>query len=100
MRVLVACANGSGTSLMMMKSVEKSLKAEGFNITNIHHCAISEGKSTAKNYDVVFTPMNFVNMFDSAKEKGITIIGVKNVMSPKEITQRVQDSDLAEKFKK
>lgn len=100
MRVLVACANGSGTSLMMMKSVEKSLKAEGFNITNIHHCAISEGKSTAKNYDVVFTPMNFVNMFDSAKEKGITIIGVKNVMSPKEITQRVQESDLAEKFKK
>lgn len=100
MRVLVACANGSGTSLMMMKSVEKALKAEGFNITNIHHCAISEGKSTAKSYDVVFTPMNFVNMFDSAKEKGITIIGVKNVMSPKEITQRVQESDLAEKFKR
>lgn len=100
MRVLVACANGSGTSLMMMKSVEKALKGEGFNITNIHHCAISEGKSTAKSYDVVFTPMNFVNMFDSAKDKGVTVIGVKNVMSPKEITQRVQESDLEAKFKK
>lgn len=100
MRVLVACANGSGTSLMMMKSVEKALKSEGFNITNIHHCAISEGKSTAKSYDVVFTPMNFVNMFDSAKDKGVTVIGVKNVMSPKEITQRVQESDLEAKFKK
>lgn len=100
MRVLVACANGSGTSLMMMKSVEKALKAEKFNITNIHHCAISEGKSTAKSYDVVFTPMNFVHMFDSAKDKGVTIIGVKNVMSPKEITQRIQESDLEAKFKK
>lgn len=100
MRVLVACANGSGTSLMMMKSVEKALKAEGYNITNIHHCAISEGKSTAKSYDVVFTPMNFVNMFVSAEEKGVTVIGVKNVMSPKEITQRVQESSLSTKFKK
>ena len=100
MRVIVSCANGSGTSLMMMRSVEKALKAEGFNITNIHHCAISEGKSTAKSYDVVFTPMNFVNMFDSAKEKGVTVIGVKNVMSPKEITERVNESDLKERFLK
>lgn len=98
MRVLVSCANGSGTSLMMMRSVEKALKAEGFHITNIHHCAISEGKSTAKSYDVVFTPMNFVNMFDGAKDKGVTVIGVRNVMSPKEITERVNESDLKERF--
>ncbi|WP_025729918.1 PTS sugar transporter subunit IIB [Atopobacter phocae] len=98
MRVLVACANGSGTSLMMKKSVEKALIGAGFKITNIHHCAIAEGKSTAKNYDVVFTPMNFVDMFKGAKEKGVTVIGVKNVMSPKEITERVAESDLAERF--
>ena len=98
MKILSACANGSGTSLMMMRSVEKALKAEGFKITNIHHCAIAEGKSTAKNYDVVFTPMNFVNMFDHAKEKGVTVIGVKNVMSPKEITDRVRETDLAARF--
>lgn len=101
MRVLVACANGSGTSLMMKKSVEKALKDMGFNITNIHHCAISEGKSTAKSYDVVFTPMNFVNMFDSAKEKGVTVVGVKNVMSSKEVTQRVEEeTNLKERFLK
>ncbi|WP_440896519.1 PTS sugar transporter subunit IIB [Amphibacillus sp. Q70] len=100
MRVLVSCANGSGTSLMMKRSVEKALKEEGFNITNIHHCAISEGKSTAKNYDVVFTPVNFANMFDAAKEKGVTVIGVKNVMSAKEVAERVNESDLKERFLK
>ncbi|MBP1043507.1 PTS sugar transporter subunit IIB [Vagococcus sp. BWB3-3] len=99
MRVLVACANGSGTSLMMKKSVEKALKELGFHITNIHHCAISEGKSTATQYDVVFTPMNFLNMFDNAKKKGVTIVGVKNVMSSKEVVERVNETDLAEKFK-
>lgn len=99
MRVLVACANGSGTSLMMKKSVEKALKELGFHITNIHHCAISEGKSTATQYDVVFTPMNFLSMFDNAKKKGVTIVGVKNVMSSKEVVERVNDTNLAEKFK-
>ena len=42
--------------------------------------------------------MNFVNMFDHAKEKGVTVIGVKNVMSPKEITDRVRETDLAARF--
>ncbi len=99
MRVLVSCANGSGTSLMMKKSVEKALSQLGFTITNIHHCAISEGKSTASQYDVVFCPMNFLAMFDNAKQKGITVIGVKNVMSAKEIMERVAATDLKEKFK-
>lgn len=99
MRVLVSCANGSGTSLMMKKSVEKALKELGFNITNIHHCAISEGKSTASQYDVVFCPMNFLNMFEAAEKKGITVVGVKNVMSAKEISERVQATDLAKRFK-
>lgn len=84
---------------MMKKSVEKALKELGFHITNIHHCAISEGKSTATQYDVVFTPMNFLSMFDNAKKKGVTIVGVKNVMSAKEVVERVNETDLAEKFK-
>lgn len=100
MRILVSCANGSGTSLMMMKTVEKAMKAMEFKINHIEHCAISEGKSTAKNYDVVFTPLNFVNMFDRARDQGVTVIGVKNVMSADEITKRVQESDLPQKFLK
>jgi Phosphotransferase system, galactitol-specific IIB component len=99
MRVLVSCANGSGTSLMMKKSTEKALKDLNIPITQIHHCAISEGKSTAKNYDVVFTPLNFVSMFDDAKKKGVVVVGVKNVMSAKEIMERIQnETDLATKY--
>lgn len=99
MRVLVSCANGSGTSLMMKKSVEKGLKEMGFEITKIHHCSIAEGKSSANQYDVVFTPMNFLHMFDNAKEKGITVIGIKNVMSAKEVQEKVRESNLEETYK-
>ncbi|KAA9219198.1 MULTISPECIES: PTS sugar transporter subunit IIB [Aerococcus] len=94
MRVLVSCANGSGTSLMLQKSAQKALEELGFKVTAINHTSIAEGKSTAKNYDVVFTPLNFVNMFDQAAKSGVTVIGVQNVMSAKEVKQRIEESDL------
>lgn len=101
MNILVSCANGSGTSLMMMKSVEKAMKKLGIPISNINHISIAEGKSTAGQYDAVFTPLNFVDMFDDAAKKGVKVIGVKNVMSDKEIMQRVIDeTDFQEKYVK
>lgn len=101
MQVLVSCANGSGTSLMMKRSVEKALKDLNIPITRIHHCSISEGKSTAPQYDVVFCPLNFMTMFDETKKKGIPIVGVRNVMSAKEIMERVeQETMLRETFGK
>ena len=92
MRILVSCANGSGTSLMMMRSVEKAMKELGVPITKIHHCAISEGK-----YDVVFTPVNFLQMFQQAEKRGVTVIGIKNVMSAKEIQEKYMASDRYQK---
>ena len=101
MNILVSCANGSGTSLMMMKSVEKSMKKLGIPVSKINHTSIAEGKSTASQYDAVFTPLNFVDMFEDAAKKGVTVVGVKNVMSDKEITQRsVDETDFEEKYKK
>lgn len=101
MNILVSCANGSGTSLMMMKSVEKSMKKLGIPVSKINHTSIAEGKSTASQYDAVFTPLNFVDMFEDAAKKGVTVVGVKNVMSDKEITQRiVYETDFEEKYKK
>ncbi|NVF17807.1 PTS sugar transporter subunit IIB [Enterococcus faecium] len=98
MRILVSCANGSGTSLMMMRSVEKAMKTN-IPITKIHHCAISEGKSSASQYDVVFTPVNFLNMFTQAEKKGVTVIGIKNVMSAKEISEKFAETTWYQKNK-
>lgn len=87
MRILVACGNGSGTSLMLKKTVEKAMKDLNKPITLIHQAAVSEGKNTAKNYDVVFTPLNFVSMFDCAQDQhNVKVFGIKNVMSISEVT--------------
>ena len=97
MRVLVSCANGSGTSLMLLQTATKALTALGYKVTASNHTSIAEGKSTAKSYDVVFTPLNFVKMFDDAAKQGVTVIGVRNVMSVPECKQRIEESDLKSK---
>ena len=83
-KILVAGANGAGTSLMMKMRVEKATKDLGIQVQTIHHCSLSEGKSAATQYDVVFCPLNFVSMFDDAAKKGVKICGMKNVLSDKE----------------
>ena len=84
---------------MMMRSAEKAMKELKVPITKIHHCAISEGKSSATQYDVVFTPVNFLNMFTKAEKKGVTVIGIKNVMSAKEIGEKFAESELYKNMK-
>ena len=96
MRILVSCANGSGTSLMMMRSVEKAMKRTSVPITKIHHCAISEGKSSASQYDVVLL-QSILQMFQQAEKRGVTVIGIKNVMSAKEIQEKYMASDRYQK---
>lgn len=94
MKVLVACANGSGTSLMLSMTVKKAMNKLGLKITNIHHCAIAEGKSSATMYDIVFTSPNFVPQFKSASDKGIPVLGIQNVMSEKEVLDALTEKNI------
>ena len=87
LKLLVCCGNGAGTSMMIKLNVEKVIKKMGIDVQSIYHCAISEGKSLASQYDVVLCSKNFVPMFKQAEEKGTKIVGLKNVMSPKEIEE-------------
>lgn len=92
MRVLVSCANGAGTSLMMKMKVEQAFKELGIEIREIRHCPISEGKSVAKNYDMVFCSHNFVNMFKDAETRGVKVIGMKNILSVQEAKDKIKDA--------
>ena len=91
---LVCCANGAGTSLMMKMTLQKVLTKLGVKPGRIHHCAISEGKSSAAQFDIVFTTANFAGMMKAAEEKGTIIIGRKNVMSAPEMEKGLQDKGL------
>lgn len=94
MKVLVACANGAGSSLMMKMKVEQAFKDLGIKLTEIKHCSISEGKVTARNYDVIFCSQNFVNMFKNAQDSGVTVIGMRNILSVDEAKEKIQAANL------
>lgn len=93
---LVCCANGAGTSLMMKMTLQKVLTKLGVKPGRIHHCAISEGKSSAAQFDIVFTTANFAGMMKAAEQKGTVIIGLKNVMSAPEMEQGLRNAGLVD----
>ena len=93
LKILVACANGAGTSLMMKMTVEKAAGELNLPVEKIHHCALAEGKSSATQYDIAFVPLNFVDMFKSAGEQGTVIIGLRNVLSADEVKEKLRQTD-------
>ncbi|MCH3967258.1 MAG: PTS sugar transporter subunit IIB [Atopobiaceae bacterium] len=97
-KILVACANGAGTSLMMKMTVERVAQKLGMNVSDIHHCALSEGVSSARQYDIVFAPLNFLNMYDDAVKAGVNVIGLRNVLSDAEVEEKLKATGAAEKF--
>lgn len=94
--ILVCCANGAGSSLMLKQTMQKVLDKVGLKPGKVHHCALSEGKSAAAQYDVVFCAQNFANMFKDAEKKGTTVIGLRNIMSPKEIEEKMKEHGIIE----
>ena len=79
---------------MMKMTVQKVIKKLNLKVTKIHHCSLSEGKSSASKYDVVFCPLNFVDMFKDAVAKGVIVIGLRNVMSVDEMEAKMKEAGL------
>lgn len=92
--ILVCCANGAGSSLMMKMTVQKVLDKVGLKPGKIHHCALSEGKTAASQFDIVFCAQNFAKMFKDAEKKGTMVIGLRNIMSPKEIEEKMKENGI------
>ena len=95
-KMLACCANGAGSSLMMEKAVDKVLKKYNVKVAELRHCPVSEGKSAARNYDVVLCARTFAKNFEDAQKAGTVVIPLKNVMSAKEIEDALKAEGLLE----
>ena len=94
MTFMVCCANGAGSSLMMKMTMQKVLDKLSLKPGKVHHCALSEGKTAASQYDVVFCAQNFMNMFTDAQKKGTIVIGLRNIMSVDEMEQKMKEQGI------
>lgn len=93
-KILACCANGAGSSLMMENAIKKVMTKYGIKPAELRHCPVSEGKSAAANYDVVFCARPFAKTFDGCEKKGTVLIPLKNVMSAPEIEAALKDLGL------
>ncbi|MFI3284809.1 MAG: PTS sugar transporter subunit IIB [Erysipelotrichaceae bacterium] len=94
-KILICCASGSGTSMMMKITAEKACKKAGVE-AKVSHSPISIGKGSAKNYDMVMTTPNFLNSFETAKKAGVKVVGLLNPMSVDEIVKHLTDCGFVE----
>lgn len=94
LKFIVCCANGAGSSMMMKMTLQKVLDKNGIKPAAIQHCALSEGKNSARNYDVVLTARNFVNMFADAEKAGTVVVGLKNIMSADEMETGLKEKGI------
>ena len=95
MSFVVCCANGAGSSLMMKMTLQKVLKKLNITPGKLHHCALSEGKSAAAQFDVVLCAQNFLNMFKDAEKRGTVVIGLRNIMSMQEMEEKLKEHGIA-----
>ena len=91
LKVLAACGNGMGSSQIIKMKIEKIFKKLNIPVS-IHHTSIGAAKTEASSYDVVFCSDALKGNFDKAKASGTIVIGLKNLLSEKEIEEKIVEN--------
>lgn len=99
-RILCACANGSGTALMMQLSVERAANAIGMSVSAIHHCPLQEGRAIMGQYDVLCVPASFEGLYRGAEGQGCVLVPLDNVLSGEEAARKFVAAGLDRRFPK
>ncbi|CRF32844.1 phosphotransferase enzyme II, B component SgaB [Brachyspira suanatina] len=97
LKVLVVCANGTGTSLMMKEKAQMALIKLGIENLSIDHCDMNHCKTG--DYDLIFCPTNFIDDFKHTEKKGTKLIGIKNILSEEEFKQKLESSGYLDELK-
>lgn len=86
LKVLAACGNGMGSSLIIKMKIEKVLKEMHLEC-EVHHASVGQAKSDARNYDLVLVSHMLVKEFTQVGNA--KIVGLVNLLSDEEIRTKV-----------
>jgi len=85
-KILVACGNGVGSSLIVKMKVESVMSSLGVEC-DITHSSIGEAKSSAKKFDIIVVSKIFVPEFENLE--GPAVVGLVNILSADEIKEKI-----------
>ena len=82
MKIIAACGNGMGTSLIIKLKVQKIAKILNID-ADVEAMSVGQAKSMSNQVDVIITGIHLKDQFNqSSKAK---ILGLKNLMDDSEI---------------
>ena len=87
-KILVACGNGVGSSLMVKMKVEKVMGSLGAPC-EVTHSSVGQSKADAGNFDVIVVSKMFVPEFEGIA--GVSVVGLTNILSEDEIREKLSD---------
>ena len=82
MKIIAACGNGMGTSMIIRLKVEEISKKLNLN-AEVEAMSVGQAKSMTNQVDIIITAIHLADQFttgDKAK-----IVGIKNLMDAQEI---------------
>lgn len=88
LKVLAACGNGMGSSLIIKMKIEQVLKDMGLQC-DVHHASVGQAKSDARNFDLVIVSEVFAKEFEDAGDA--KVVGLVNLLSDEEIRTKVSE---------
>ena len=88
LKILAACGNGMGSSMIIKMKIEKMLKEMGKECS-VHHASVGEAKTQAKDFDVVIASHMFIHDFNVPAH--VKVIGLVNLLDEKEIRTKLEE---------
>lgn len=92
LKIIAACGNGMGSSLMMKMKVEQAFKDLGVDV-KVEHMSVGDAKNASNAYDVVFVSSALIQNFEHVKNA--KVIGLKNLLSKEEMLEKIKEHGIA-----
>lgn len=87
-KILTACGNGMGSSMVIKMKVENALRQLGVKDVQSASCSVGEAKSLAANYDIIVASNHLIRELEG-RTNG-KLIGLDNLMDDNEIKTKLQ----------
>lgn len=88
LKVLVACGNHAGTSLLISNKAQKTFQKLGIE-AKFHDCTLEEAFALLQDYDLILTPQDLVKEFSNSGSQTL-VIGLRNVLSETELISKLR----------
>lgn len=89
LKIVAACGNGMGTSMIIKLKVQKICKALGIE-ASVEALSMGQSKSMTSSVDVIISSLHLTSEFNPNQKA--KIVGVKNLMDEKEIEAALKEA--------